>query len=168
MTTAQVHPQHLRDFCYAVLADAGLAEPANVALSEHLLLANLMGVDSHGLQQLPGYVRSLNSGRIRADAEPRLETSAATAILHVDANGAAGHYAALRATEWLIERAQETGIAIADLEGDGTAEILVGTAVLAADGTLRWRFPPRVPLGPLVPSGSPTTRCANCATAIAS
>ena len=111
--TLIVDHRRLADFCLAVLATHALAEPALSAVCTHLLEANLLGIDSHGIQQLPGYTRSLNNGRIHKLAQPKEISNDAAAIMRLDGDGGAGHYVAQWATDRLIVRARQTGIAIA-------------------------------------------------------
>ena len=55
----------------ALLA-AGADEPNAEDVAEHLILANLSGVDTHGIWHLPRYVESSKSGEIVATAHPEV------------------------------------------------------------------------------------------------
>jgi len=51
----QVSTSQLRAFLTAVLANYPLQPEAATAITDHLVQANLWGIDSHGLQQIIGY-----------------------------------------------------------------------------------------------------------------
>lgn len=101
----------LTQFLHKVLA--GYAPPAEVAtaLVSHLVDANLYGVDSHGLQQIIGYDKSLKSGRINANPTLKI-LSDRPSLIRLDADGSPGQYAAKVGMELAIDRARQTGIAI--------------------------------------------------------
>ena len=61
----------------ALLA-AGADEPNAEDVAEHLVLANLSGVDTHGIWHLPRYVESSQSGEIVATAHPEILNETAT------------------------------------------------------------------------------------------
>jgi ureidoglycolate dehydrogenase (NAD+) len=76
-----------------------------------LLQTSLRGVDSHGIQLFPHYVRATRAGRI--NVAPRLvveSTGSSTAVL--DADHAFGHRAGANAIDLAVELAQKTGAGI--------------------------------------------------------
>ncbi|MCM1981633.1 Ldh family oxidoreductase [Lyngbya confervoides] len=101
----------LRAFLNTVLDPHGLLPAVEQAVVEHLVRANLRGVDSHGLQQIMGYDRSLRSGRINPRPQITIHPRRG-AILEVQADGSPGQYAAQVAMETAIAQARETGIAL--------------------------------------------------------
>src|SRR5688500_15892681 len=109
--TRRVSVDALRTFYQTALASFGVGGPAADAVGSHLLEADVMCVDSNGLQQWPGYAASLASGRIRAQGSPRiLEARGALAL--IDGDGAFGQWVGEVATKELIARAQAHGIAL--------------------------------------------------------
>ena len=62
-----------------VAADADEANAGVVA--EHLVAANLSGVDTHGVWQLPGYIAAIQAGELAAAARPEMVRETATSVL---------------------------------------------------------------------------------------
>ncbi len=106
--------EQLTDTASAVLIAAG-ASPANAAIvAEHLVSANLSGVDTHGVRHLPGYVRDLQAGFIDGMAVPAVLRSGSSSFL-VSGNWTFGQVAARFATERGIGQALESGLAVVGL-----------------------------------------------------
>ena len=55
----------LRKCGYAVFVAAGLPEDQARIVTDHLVDANLMGHDSHGIHRMPGYARGVKAGTIK-------------------------------------------------------------------------------------------------------
>jgi hydroxycarboxylate dehydrogenase B len=73
-------------------------------VADHLVTANLMGYDTHGLIRVPQYVGDIQNGVIKPGAPVLIEKETATTAL-VDCGWNFGQVGALRATEIAIERA---------------------------------------------------------------
>jgi ureidoglycolate dehydrogenase (NAD+) len=76
-----------------------------------LLQTSLRGVDSHGIQLFPHYVRAVRAGRI--NVSPRIDiqaSGASTAVL--DADHAFGHKSGADAIDHAVELAAKTGVGI--------------------------------------------------------
>lgn len=122
----------LRDFAARCFAAAGM--PAgDAALAAGLLVrAEARGVETHGLQWLPSYCRSLRAGRM--NPTPRIAVTADTgALLAIDGDGGLGHVVSARAMRLCIERAREQGLAAASVRNsrhNGAASLY---ALLAAE-----------------------------------
>lgn len=101
----------LDQFLDRVLAPYDLLPEVASALKDHLLQANLWGIDSHGLQQIIGYDKSLHSGRI--NPRPQLtSTCDRPTMLRLDGDRSPGQYAAKVAMEQAITQAQQYGMAV--------------------------------------------------------
>lgn len=90
--------------------DIGLNDLSNHHAVQSMVQTSLRGVDSHGINLFPHYVRSVNSGRINKQPVFKLNKTAASAAI-VDADSAIGHHAGAYAMEQAIELAKQTGIA---------------------------------------------------------
>jgi len=91
----------------AVGADESNAED----VAEHLVLANLSGVDSHGVWHLLGYVKAIQAEEILPDRHPEiLRETASTAL--VTGHWTFGQPATKFATQQAIEKARSQGIAM--------------------------------------------------------
>ena len=80
---------------------------ANLA-TDVLLMADLRGIDSHGVARLSGYIRLIEAGRI--NPKPNLQfTQRKKATGHLDADGAIGLVSAPFAMQKAIEMTHECG-----------------------------------------------------------
>ena len=86
-------------------------------VARHLVLANLSGVDSHGVWHVPGYVAGIRAGVIAPTARPEVVSGTATSAL-VKGNWTFGHVAAEFAMEQAIQKAAQAGIAVAAVVQD--------------------------------------------------
>lgn len=92
-----------------IRALGGYPEHSDI-VARHLVLANLVGHDSHGVFRLPQYTDYVRKGDIDPKARPTVEReSAATAV--VDGHNAWGHAVAEFATEIVVAKAKRTGMA---------------------------------------------------------
>lgn len=107
----QVSAAQLRAFLTAVLANYPLQPDAATAITDHLVQANLWGMDSHGLQQIMGYDKSLRSGRINPQPKLHIQTDRPT-MSRIEADRAPGQYAGQIAMQQAITKAQEMGMAV--------------------------------------------------------
>ncbi|MEM1392817.1 MAG: Ldh family oxidoreductase [Cyanobacteria bacterium P01_D01_bin.116] len=111
MQTLLIQPPTLHSFLTQVLKPHSLSSEAENALITHLVEANLWGIDSHGLQQIIGYDKSLKSGRINSKPEIKI-IDQRPSLIRIDADAAPGQYAAKVAMEMAIAAAGKTGIAV--------------------------------------------------------
>jgi len=65
-------PQSLIDFAEALFTGAGLDADKAAVAAPILVEADLMGHDTHGLQQLPAYLGALANGTMTASGEPEV------------------------------------------------------------------------------------------------
>src|SRR5690242_12135241 len=98
--------ERLRKFAQDIFEAAGSA-PADAAIvADHLVDANLLGVDSHGLIRIPQYVKEIGQGQIIPSAPVRVvkqtETTAA-----VDCGWNFGQVGAMRAMEVAVDKARQ-------------------------------------------------------------
>jgi len=107
-----VDPVGLEAWTVALL-DA-LDTPDDIAedVAEVLLAADRRGIASHGTARLPNYVALVDAGVMDPAARPSVEREKAALSLH-DAGNGWGHHASRVAVDWSIDRARDTGSAIA-------------------------------------------------------
>jgi ureidoglycolate dehydrogenase (NAD+) len=99
---------------------------------DSLLQTSLRGVDSHGIQLFPHYVRAARAGRI--NIAPRIEitaSGASTAVL--DADHAFGHRAAAEAIDHAVELAATTGVGVVSVRRSSHFGAAAYFALRAAD-----------------------------------
>jgi LDH2 family malate/lactate/ureidoglycolate dehydrogenase len=100
----------LREFVTEILKAAETPEEEATWVTDCLVLSNVKGVDSHGVQQIPGYVKAIQEGHLKPGAELKVvKETAATALF--DGGGGYGYTMAREAMEITIEKAKKAGVA---------------------------------------------------------
>ena len=108
------HAQPLTRAIEAVVA-AGGSEPREARLvAENLVMANLLGHDSHGVGMIPRYVSALLEGGLSANQHPKVNLDTG-ALLALDGCQGYGQVIGLEAMELAIERARQHGSCIMTL-----------------------------------------------------
>jgi ureidoglycolate dehydrogenase (NAD+) len=93
------------------LKSVGVDSESAIHVVESLVQTSLRGVDSHGIQLFPHYVRAARAGRINVAPRIAIRASgASTAIL--DADHAFGHRAGADAIDHAVELAAKTGVGV--------------------------------------------------------
>lgn len=102
---------YLRKYIEEVLVKSGLSEGSSKIIANTLIEANLRGVDSHGVVNLPNYLRGIKGGSISKNPNYQIERrSNSTAIL--DADDGAGQVATLKAMKLAREIARVDGVGL--------------------------------------------------------
>ncbi len=160
----------LTDVTVQVLQAAGLPQDQAELAAQHLVEANLMGHDSHGVIRIAQYVPSLKSGTIKPVGNQKIvRETPANAVM--DANGSFGIVLAYEAMRMAVEKAKQTTFGAVAVHNSGhigrlgaypplaAAEDCVGMVILnggaqfvAPFGGVAKRLPPN-PLSIAVPSG---------------
>ncbi len=94
----------LRQFGYAIFQAAGLPEDQTRIVTDHLVNANLVGHDSHGMMRLPGYARALRRGGIRPAGNHEIVRETPASLV-IDANWGIGIVVAHQAMQMAVDRA---------------------------------------------------------------
>jgi LDH2 family malate/lactate/ureidoglycolate dehydrogenase len=100
--------QQLEQFCYSIFIKMGVPEKDAQLATNVLLLADLRGIDSHGLARLSGYVRLWEKNRINAIAQPKIVRETLSTAT-VDGDAGLGLIAAPYAMQIAIDKAKATG-----------------------------------------------------------
>lgn len=106
----RLSPEELHRALEAHFLRLGLPEEGAKAFAEVLVEAELEGLRSHGLARLPLYTAQLERGGLNPRPEMRL-SQVRPGLLLLEADGAPGPWAALRAVAALVPAAKEQGIA---------------------------------------------------------
>jgi len=105
----------LRELGAKILEAAGTPGEEATWVSECLVLSNLKGVDSHGVQQIPGYVKAIEDGFLKPGARATpLEERAATSFY--DGNWGYGYSIAREVMETTVEKARTAGAAFSGVK----------------------------------------------------
>ncbi len=104
----------LRDLVIRIFLTAGADEDNARTLAEHLVLANLSGVDTHGVWHVAGYVDHIRKGYILPTARPAIIQESPNSA-QVTGNWTFGQVAARFAMETAIEKAGSHEMAVVGL-----------------------------------------------------
>lgn len=97
---------------------AGVPKDEAAWVTDCLVKSNLKGVDSHGVQQIPSYVKMVQGGRVKPGARINLlKETAATALF--DGGSGFGYTMAREAMRVTIEKARKVGIAYSGVQNLG-------------------------------------------------
>ncbi len=109
MTAA--HPADmLRAYAAALLHAAGLAPDRAATVAEVLVEGDLLGHDTHGLAQLPGYLGAITAGTMATAGEPLAVSDRGGAILW-DGQRLPGPWLVVQAIALAVDRARQHGTA---------------------------------------------------------
>jgi len=99
----------LKEAILSTLIDLDVIDEAASHVAESLVTTSLRGVDSHGVNLLPHYVRAVKAGRIKA--RPSMTaTQTGSSTMKLDADHAFGHYAGSVAMAEAVKLAHQAGI----------------------------------------------------------
>ena len=103
----------LRGLASDLLHAAGVPGEDARIIGDHLVDANLVGHDTHGVWQIQGYVEQLADGYVGWDAREVVRESPVLQVF--DAHGANGIATLTRATDIVIEKARQSTIGMVGL-----------------------------------------------------
>jgi len=109
MADVYVDGDVLQTFTATVFEKAGLPPEDAAVEAEVLVWANLRGVDSHGVQRVAGYVRSVDAGHYNPRPNIQIEKETAATLL-IEGDNAFGPVVTTFAMKQTIEKAREAGI----------------------------------------------------------
>ncbi len=109
--TARFDARHLRRFTESIFVACGAPVEEAVLISEHLIKANLMGYDSHGIIRISQYVKDVNRGVIIPGAPVTFQKQTDTTAI-ADCGWNFGQVGASRALQRAIDKARSHNISI--------------------------------------------------------
>jgi uncharacterized oxidoreductase len=108
----------LTQFAAALLHAGGVSPDESQIVAKSLVLANLMGHDSHGVMRVPYYLEGVPKGEVTPDAEFTV-IQENDSLLQADGNWGFGQTQAQRLTDRLIAKASKSGVALGTLVHSG-------------------------------------------------
>lgn len=101
----------LNRFCHDVFCKFGFSEEESETIKDVLLLSDLYGIESHGMQRMVRYHKGIEKGTIHVDAKPEVvfETPVSAVI---DGHSGMGQLIGVFAMNKAIEKAKKTGIGV--------------------------------------------------------
>ncbi len=124
--------EQLNTFCMDAFIKFGFNKDEARIITDVLLLSDLYGIESHGMQRLVRYHKGIEKGLIKIDAKPEIvhETPVSAVI---DAHDAMGQLVSHQAMELAIEKAKKTGMAIVSVRNSNHFGIAGYYAKMACD-----------------------------------
>jgi LDH2 family malate/lactate/ureidoglycolate dehydrogenase len=115
--------EELFNFSFNAFLKSGVSSEDSEIVSDHLVEANLRGVDSHGIIRVPQYVEGIKMGIIDPKGVPGVMKEKDFFAL-LDGKKALGIVVAKKASEIAIERAKKSGIGIVGAKNLGHVGML--------------------------------------------
>lgn len=122
----------LNTFCMDAFMKFGFNQSEARIITDVLLLSDLYGIESHGMQRLVRYHKGIEKGLIKVDAVPEIvhETPVSAVI---DAHDSMGQLVSHKAMSLAIEKAKKTGMAIVSVRNSNHFGIAGYYAKMACD-----------------------------------
>jgi L-2-hydroxycarboxylate dehydrogenase (NAD+) len=107
----RVDHESLKDFVAAVLFSYNVPEEHSRIVADVLVTADLMGIESHGVQRLKRYTVGLQVGSVNPKARITVVRESASTAL-IDGNAGLGQVVAHNAMEIAVKKAGEVGVSV--------------------------------------------------------
>jgi len=121
----------LEQYVCEIFQGAGLDKDQSSTISRHLLLANLRGVDSHGVSRVDIYTKRLDRGIDKKKTEVKVAKESASSML-IDGGNGLGIILATKGIEIAVQKAKETGLAVVGIKNSGHCGMLADYTQYAA------------------------------------
>jgi len=123
MKYVRVLVKQMQDFCVECFLKFGVPKEDAENVAEHLILANLRGVDSHGIMRVPYYREGIRKGLVKPVAEISI-VNESTGISLLDGGNGLGIPVATKATGLAIDKAKSIGFGIVGVRNLGHVGML--------------------------------------------
>jgi uncharacterized oxidoreductase len=125
----------LQSYVVAVFEAAGASSSEAGVVAEHLVAANLAGVDSHGVLRVAQYVKAMQGGQVRVGARLQI-VSESESMAVVDGGNGFGQIVCGEAMDLAIKKAQAHGVAAVSVRNSYHSGWLAGYSRKAASQEL--------------------------------
>lgn len=124
--------QVLEKFCYDAFRAFGFSDEESKDIEDVLLMADLYGIESHGMQRMVRYHKGIEKGTIHPQAKPEVvfETPVSAVI---DGHNGMGQLISIFAMKKAIEKAKTTGIGMVTVRESNHFGIAGYYAKMASD-----------------------------------
>ena len=124
--------EQLHTFCCDAFEKFGFTKEEAEKITDVLLLSDLYGIESHGMQRLVRYHKGIEKGLIQVSAQ--CETVFETPVSAVlDAHDGMGQLSSIRAMELAIQKAKKSGMAVVSVRNSNHFGIAGYYAKMACD-----------------------------------
>jgi L-2-hydroxycarboxylate dehydrogenase (NAD+) len=111
MTSKVIQVAALRRFCEEVFVRLGFEKEDSTIISDVLLLSDLFGIDSHGINRLKMYVQQMQAGFIDVKSQPEIVFQTPVSAV-IDGKKGMGQLVSNFAMTVAIEKAKTSGVAL--------------------------------------------------------
>jgi L-2-hydroxycarboxylate dehydrogenase (NAD+) len=111
MTSRVIQVAALRCFCEEVFVRLGFEKEDSTIISDVLLLSDLFGIDSHGINRLRMYVQQMQAGFIDVKSQPEIVFQTPVSAV-IDGKKGMGQLVSNFAMNVAIEKAKTSGVAL--------------------------------------------------------
>ena len=111
MENIKVSAKQAQDFCVECFEKYGVPRKDAENIADNLVLANLRGVDSHGIIRIPYYVEGIRKGFVQRSSEIQVAEESSSITL-LDGGNGLGIPVATKATGMAIDKAKSTGVGV--------------------------------------------------------
>jgi LDH2 family malate/lactate/ureidoglycolate dehydrogenase len=111
----RINHQSLESYVYSIFLAAGLDERQSQLIARHLVLANLRGVDSHGVSRVDIYTRRLDLGTVDKRFNPTIKTESPVSAL-IDGGNSSGIPLATDGIKLAISKAKQYGVGVVGIQ----------------------------------------------------
>jgi len=118
MKYVKVLAKQIQDFCVECFLKFGVPKEDAENIAEHLILANLRGVDSHGIMRVPYYTEGIRKGLVKPRSGLSI-VNESTGISLLDGGNGLGIPVATKATGLAIDKAKSIGVGADGRRGRG-------------------------------------------------
>ena len=134
MATKYLHYSYeqLNKFCMDAFTKFGFKEDEARIITDVLLLSDLYGIESHGMQRLVRYHKGIEMGMIKVDAKPEVVFETPVSAV-VDAHDGMGQLAGHFGMSLAIEKARKVGMAVVTVRNSNHYGIAGSYAKMACD-----------------------------------
>lgn len=109
MAYSKIEYKGLKELCNIVFENFGFNSEDSKIITDVLLLSDLYGTESHGIQRLVKYYSEIKQGLIKVDSKPEIiKETPVSAIL--DGHASMGQLTGRKAMKMAIEKAKTSGI----------------------------------------------------------
>jgi LDH2 family malate/lactate/ureidoglycolate dehydrogenase len=131
----RIPKEPLESFVANIFNQAGLDDIQSKQIARHLVLANLRGVDSHGVSRVDIYTRRLDEGLTNKTLNPVVERESEVSAL-INANNSSGIPVATFGAELAIKKAKKTGVGIVAIHHSNHCGMLADYVNMAVEENL--------------------------------
>ena len=123
MENVKISAKQAQDFCAECFEKLGVPKENAENIADNLVLANLRGVDSHGIMRIPYYAEGIRKGFVQPRSDIRVVEESSSITL-LDGGNGLGIPVATKATDLAIDKAKSTGVGVVGVRNLGHVGML--------------------------------------------